>query len=163
MKTTKNMFVVALAVGALIACNSSLRAQDAAAPTDPAAPAVKTAPAGGPPAGERGAGMRGGRPDIAKALDLTDDQKPKIEALMKSSMEKRKALREDTSLSMEDKKAKAKAIQEDMAAQMKAVLTPEQFAKFEKMSQGMRRNGPPGGGAAGAPAAPPATDKPAKN
>ncbi len=160
MKTTKNTFVAALAVGALIACSSSLRAQDAAAP---AAPAEKNAPAGGPPAGERGPGMRGGRPDIAKALDLTDDQKPKVEALMKASMEKRKALREDTSLSMDDKKAKAKAIQEDMAAQMKAVLTPEQFAKFEKMSQGMRRNGPPGGGAAGAQAAPPATDKPAKN
>ena len=160
MKTTKNTFVAALAVGALIACSSSLRAQDAAAP---AAPAEKNAPAGGPPAGERGPGMRGGRPDIAKALDLTDEQKPKVEALMKASMEKRKALREDTSLSMEDKKAKAKAIQEDMAAQMKAVLTPEQFAKFEKMSQGMRRNGPPGGGAAGAQAAPPATDKPAKN
>lgn len=143
MKSTKTILVAALAVGALIACSSSLLAQDA----------PKT-----PPAGQNSPGMRGGRPDIAKMLDLTDAQKPKVEAIMKGSMEKRKALREDTALTPEDRKAKMKTIQEDTATQMKAVLTPEQFAKFEKMGPGMRRNGPPGGapGAGGDHAAPPA-------
>jgi len=140
------MLIAALAAGAMLACGS-LRAAD-----------TNTPPAGGPPAGERGPGMRGGRPDLAKILDLTDEQKPKVEAIMKGASEKRKALREDTALSQEDKRAKAKAIQEDTTAQMKAVLTPEQFAKFEKMGPGMRR--PPGGGpGAGGP---PAGDKPAQ-
>ena len=149
MKSTKTMLVAALAVSALLACSSSLRAEDA----------PSTPPAGAPPAGQNGPGMKGGRPDIAKALDLTDEQKPKVEAIMKSSMEKRKALREDTALTPEDRKAKMKTIQEETATQMKAVLTPEQFAKFEKM-----RSGHPPGGAGGAGAGgPPAGDKPAKN
>ena len=146
MKSTKTMLIAALATGAMLACGS-LRAAD-----------TNTPPAGGPPAGERGPGMRGGRPDLAKILDLTDEQKPKVEAIMKGASEKRKALREDTALSQEDKRAKAKAIQEDTTAQMKAVLTPEQFAKFEKMGPGMRR---PPGGAPGA-GGPPAGDKPAQ-
>jgi Spy/CpxP family protein refolding chaperone len=90
--------------------------------------------------------MRGGRPDLAKTLDLTEDQKPKVAAIMKEAGEKRKALREDTSLSQEDKRAKAKALQADTTAQMKAVLTADQFAKYEKMGPGMRRNAPPAGG-----------------
>ena len=155
MKSTKNLLVAALAVSALIACSSALRAQDNA----------KTPPAGGPPAGEHGPGMKGGRPDIAKALDLTDEQKPKVEAIMKGASEKRKALREDTAMTPDDKKAKGKALQEETSAQMKAVLTPEQFAKWEKMAQGMRGNRPPGGapGAGGDHKAPPAGDKPAKD
>ena len=125
MKSTKTMLIAALATGAMLACGS-LRAADTNTP----------------PAGERGPGMRGGRPDIAKALDLTPEQKPKVEAIMKGANEKRKAVREDTAMAPEDKRAKMKSIQEDTTAQMKAVLTPEQFAKYEKMAQG-RRGGPP--------------------
>jgi periplasmic protein CpxP/Spy len=152
MKSTKNMLVAALAAGVLLAGGSSVFAQDST-----------NKPAGGPPAGERGPGMRAGHPDFAKMLDLTDEQKPKVEAIMKGAMEKRQALRTDSSLTPEDKKAKAKAIQEDTATQMKAVLTPEQFAKWHKMSQGMRGNRPPGGGAGGEHPAPPAGDKPPQN
>ena len=146
MKSTKTMLIAALATGAMLACGS-LRAADT------------NTPAGGPPAGERGPGMRGARPDLAKALDLTAEQKPKVDAIQKGANEKRKALREDTALSQEDRRAKIKAIQEDTTTQMKAVLTPEQFAKYEKLAQGMRR--PPGGGpGAGGP---PPGDKPPQN
>ena len=147
MKTTKTMLIAALAAGALLAGVSSMRAADT------------NAPAGGPPAGERGPGMRGGRPDFAKALDLTDEQKPKFDAIMKGSMEKRKALREDTSLSQDDKRAKGKSIMEDTNTQLKALLTADQFSKWEKMAQGMRGNRPPGGapgGPGGEHPAPPA-------
>jgi hypothetical protein len=72
-------------------------------------------------------------------------------------------LRNDTSLSPEDKQAKRKIVAEEMAQQMKAVLTPEQFDKWEKTSpMGPRRvysNNPPAGkektGSTNAPAAPP--------
>ncbi len=144
MKSTKTMLIAALAMGALLTCGSVLAAD------------TNT-----PPAGERGPGMRGPRPDLAKELNLTAEQKPKVDAIMKGSMEKRRALREDTATAPEDKRAKMKAIQEDTTAQMKAVLTPEQFAKYEKMAQGMRRNGPPGGGP-GAGGPPPA-QKPPQN
>ena len=71
-------------------------------------------------------------------------------------------LRQDTSLSQEDKAAKRKAIQEDTTAKMKAVLTAEQFQKWQEMQTQMRNHRPggppPGGKNAGGtppPAAPP--------
>jgi Spy/CpxP family protein refolding chaperone len=133
MKSTKIMLIAALTAGALIIGSSSLRAQDA---TNMPPPTMK------------------GRPNFAKSLDLTEDQKPKFDAIRKSAMEKAKAVREDDSLTKEEKKAKAKAIQEDTATQMKALLTPEQFAKYEEMTKKMRRNKPPGGGAGAPPVAP---------
>ena len=120
MKSTKTMIVAALAAGALLAGSSSLLAQDS----------TNT-----PPAGQHGHGMKGGRPDFAKELNLTDDQKPKYQKIMKGDLDKRKALHADTSLTMQDKKDKAKAIKDDTNAQLKSLLTPDQFAQWQKISQ----------------------------
>ena len=129
-KSTKTLLIAALAAGALLAGGSSLVAQDS----------TNT-----PPAGEHGPGMKGGHHDIAKELNLTDDQKPKFQEIMKGAMQKRKDLRDDTSLTPEDKKAKMKAIQEDTNTQLKALLTADQYAKWQEMSKHGHRNGPPGG------------------
>lgn len=143
MKPNKTLALAVLVAGSLFA-GSTLQAQDSTN-TPPAG-----APAGGP-------ALRG-RPDFAKELNLTEDQKPKFNEIMQGSMEKRRALRTDTSLSAEDKKAKAKAIQEDTAKQMKALLTEEQFAKWQKLAPGQRQRpgagGPPPSGNA-KPATPP--------
>jgi periplasmic protein CpxP/Spy len=123
MKSTKTLLIAAIAASALIVGSSSLRAQDST---------------NMPPVGAHGKG----RPDIAKALDLTDDQKPKVKEIMKDAAEKRKAVREDDSLSADDKKTKMKAIQDDTTAKMKAVLTPDQFTKYQAMTKKMlHRNG----------------------
>ncbi len=124
------MLIAALAVGALLAGGSSLLAQDATNTPPP----MEHGP-GGP-------GMKA-RGDIAKQLDLTPEQKPKVEAIMKSTMEKRKELREDTSLTQEEKRDKGKALQEDTSKQLKAVLTPEQFTKWQEISKRARTR-PPG-------------------
>ena len=140
MKSTKTLLIAALAAGALLAGSSALRAQDA----------TNT-----PPVGEHSPGMKS-HPDLAKQLDLTDAQKPKVEAIRKNATEKGRALREDTSLTPEEKKAKAKAIREDTATQMKGVLTPEQFTKWQEMSKRGPRMHPPGGpDAPKSPTAPP--------
>ncbi|MEI9962385.1 MAG: hypothetical protein WDM76_14990 [Limisphaerales bacterium] len=143
MKLTKTSLIAALAVGALLACSSTLLAQE-----------TNTPPAGAPPAG----GIK--RPDFAKELNLTEDQKPKFDAIIKESMQKRRDLRSDTALTPEEKRTKAKAIQEGANKQLKELLTAEQFAKWEKISPGFRRNGPPG---AGIPPRPPIADKPPQN
>ena len=142
MKLTKTLALTALVAGSLFAGSTALQAQDA----------PKDKPAGA----QAGPGQRG-RPDFAKELNLTEDQKPKFKEIMQAATEKRKALREDTSLSAEDKKAKAKTIQEDTAKQMKALLTEEQFAKWQKMSQRPR---PGAGGPPPAGEAPPKADAP---
>jgi hypothetical protein len=68
-------------------------------------------------------------------------------------------VRADTSLSPEDRRTKMQAIRADITAQMKAILTDDQFAKYQKMTQRNHRPAPPAGGdnAGGTPppAAPP--------
>jgi Spy/CpxP family protein refolding chaperone len=155
MKANKTMLIAALAAGSLLVWSPALRADDTNTPPS-------TPPAGAPPAGQHSPGMRGG-PNLDQ-LNLTDDQKPKVQAIVEAQREKMRELRQDTSLTPEDRRAKAKAIRADTDAKMKDVLTPEQFEKWQKMpAMGMRdrRNGPPPGGnppPAGTP--PPASTPP---
>jgi len=149
------MIIVALVAGNLLAWNVALRAADTNTP--PAKPAV-----GGPPPGQRPAGMMRGGPNLeqmAQQLNLTDDQKPKVKSVMEARDKKVSELRGDTSLSQEDRQAKMKTIREETTTQMKAILTPEQFDKWQQMGQRGRRPGPPShdekAGGTNAPAAPP--------
>ena len=131
---TKTLALAALVAGSLLA-GTALQAQDA----------PKEKPPGGP-------GMRG-RPNmeqIAKDLNLTDDQKTKLKAAMEDQQAKMKALREDTSLSQEDRRAKMKEIRDAMQAKIKEILTPEQLAKWQEQ---MKQRGRPPGGPGGKPAA----------
>jgi periplasmic protein CpxP/Spy len=123
MKLTKTLAFAALVAGSLLA-GTALQAQDS----------TNT-----PPAGKHtgGPGMHG-RPNIdqmAKELNLTDDQKTKVEAAMQDQQAKMKALHSDTSLSKEDRHAKVKEIHEGFTAKMKEILTPDQFEKWQKHMQ----------------------------
>ena len=119
MKSPKTLLIATLAAGALLASTGALLAQNA-----PDAP----------PAGEKAPGVKS-RQNMAQALNLTDEQKPKVQEIMKKAMEKRKELRADTSLTPEEKKAKNKEIQENIAKELKVVLTPEQYAKWEESTK----------------------------
>jgi Spy/CpxP family protein refolding chaperone len=155
MKITKMTLMAALAVGGLLALSPALRADDA----------TNTPPAGGPPPGDRGPGMRGRGPSfdmVAQRLNLTDDQKPKVKAILDDQQEKMRGLWQDQDLSREDRMAKMNSIREETNTKLKAVLTAEQFQKFQEMRprRGGPRNGPPGGpppgdGGTNAPPAPP--------
>ncbi|MGB9587715.1 MAG: Spy/CpxP family protein refolding chaperone, partial [Armatimonadota bacterium] len=65
-------------------------------------------------------------------LDLTEDQKAKIQEIRKSTHEQLKALKADTSLTPEAKKTKAREIIEAQRSQILGVLTPEQQKKLEQ-------------------------------
>jgi len=71
--------------------------------------------------------------EVAQALNLTDDQKAKITPIILAEIGKLKALRADFSLTRAQKIEKFKAIREETAPQVKAILTPEQIAKWEKI------------------------------
>jgi len=150
MKATKMTLIAALAVGSLLTLSPALRADDATN-TPPATP-----PAGGPPpGGPHGPGMRGRQnfDRLAEQLKLTDDQKPKVKAILDNQREQMRVLWQNQDLSREDRMAKMKAIREDSDAKLKAVLTAEQFEKFQAMGprMGGPRNGPPGGPPPGGP------------
>jgi Spy/CpxP family protein refolding chaperone len=147
MKITKPLIITALVAGNLLAWNPVVQAQDATNTPPPAPPAGGLRP-GGPPGTP---GMRG-RPNydlIAQQLNLTEDQKPKFQAIMDTRMQKMRDLRQDpafASMSPEDRGAKVRAIQNDMELQVKALLTPGQFEKWQRLPQmGMRgrRMAPP--------------------
>jgi periplasmic protein CpxP/Spy len=72
---------------------------------------------------------------LSEKLNLTDDQKAKLKPILQDQMQQMKAVREDSSLSEEQKRAKMKSIHESLHDQINAVLTPEQQAKFKQMKQ----------------------------
>lgn len=133
--------IAAIALGGLMACGPMARAQDNTTP---------------PPSARRGRGPN--FQAIFDKLDLTDDQKAKVKTVMSDMRDKMTALRDDTSLSREDRQTKMKDIREAADAKLKTILTPEQYTKFldlRKQQMGNRRP-PGGGGGAGGNPPPPA-------
>lgn len=73
------------------------------------------------------------REHLEDKLDLTAEQKTRMQAINQAQRAELEALKADTSLSKEDRRTKAAAIHEKYKAQRDAVLTPEQRAKADKM------------------------------
>ena len=127
---TKTLALATFVAGSLFAGSLALQAQDT--PQTP------------PPAGAGpGAHARPNADQIAKDLGLTDDQKAKVKAAMEEQQTAMKALRDNTTLSKEDKHTQMKALRESFLAKMKEILTPEQLEKWQKA---MQHNHPAGGG-----------------
>jgi periplasmic protein CpxP/Spy len=72
---------------------------------------------------------------LSEKLSLTDDQKATLKPILQDQMQQMKAVREDSSLSQEQKRTKLKSIHEALHDQINAVLTPDQQAKFKQMRQ----------------------------
>jgi Spy/CpxP family protein refolding chaperone len=141
MKLTK-FTLIALAAGSLLMLGTALYAQDS----------TNTPPAGGPPAGgpPPGGGMRvrvrgSSIEQLTTNLSLTADQIPKVKAVLDDQRQKMGELFQNQDLSQDDRRAKMKEIRDGVVAKMKDILTPDQFEKWQKMSQRMRRPGGPGG------------------
>jgi Spy/CpxP family protein refolding chaperone len=139
MKPTKIMLIAALAAGALFACSSPVRAQDA----------TNTPPAGG----MRGRMMGPTIEQLTTNLSLTADQIPKVKAVLDDQKKKMADLRADQSIQGQDRRTKMTEIRNEMTAKMKEILTDDQFAKYQKLTQRNRR--PAGGGGVQPAPAPP--------
>ena len=126
MKFNKTIMIATLAVGSLFASGVPSQAQE-----------NTNAPVAGAPPG--GARMRPNFDTLAKNLELTDAQKPQVKVIFEEQQQKMKALRADTSVAQSDKRAKAKEIRDAASEKLKTILTPEQYAKWEKMGTGMRQ------------------------
>ena len=115
---------------AAVTVSPALRAQG----TSPAPSAPATSPAG--EEHHRGNPLE----MLTKKLDLTPDQQTKLKPIFEDRHEKMKALRDDTSLTPDDKKAKGKALMESSNDQIKAILTPDQQTKFAAMQAEMKEH-----------------------
>ena len=144
MKLNKMTVIAALALGSLLALGTVANAQDAATP-------AATPPAGGAPGGGRGRQLS--IEQLSTQLALSDEQKTNVQAILTDSRKQMRDLRNDTSLSTEDRRAKMRTIRDDQNAKLKTILTPEQFAKYEKLMPARRPATPPAAAADAAPAA----------
>ena len=143
MKLNKMTVIAALALGSLLTMGTVVNAQDTTTP--PAA----TPPAGAPPGGGRGRQLSIAQ--LATKLALSDDQKTNVQAVLVAQRQQMRDLRNDTTLSTDDRRAKMKTIRDDANAKLKTILTPDQFAKYQALMLARR------------PATPPPTAAPAAN
>jgi hypothetical protein len=99
--------------------------------------------------------------ELTAKLSLTPDEQKAVGALIADNESQMKALREDDSLSKEDKRAKMRGITETTRGAIRAALTPDQQKIFDTLPTRGERGGPPAAAPQGTPPAPTATPAPA--
>ena len=114
----KLSLVAALALGGLIACSTLVNAQDAPKKS-----------------GKKGFSVEQRLDAMSTQLSLTDDQKPKVKTVLEDTAKKMK------DLAPEDRQTKGREIRDEQTAKLKAILTPEQFTKYQEMSQRGKKGG----------------------
>src|SRR5258708_205912 len=72
---------------------------------------------------------------IVDQLNLTPDQKAKADPFLEEEAKKIRALRNDNSLSDEDRKKKTAEIRKGTVAQLKPILTEDQWKQFQQLRE----------------------------
>jgi Spy/CpxP family protein refolding chaperone len=87
----------------------------------------------------RAHGQGGGRMQkLANDLGLSDAQKAQLKPILQSAGQQAKAIKADTSLTPEARKAKMKDLRKSTNQQMMAILTPDQRQKLKAMRRQQR-------------------------
>lgn len=70
---------------------------------------------------------------ISSELNLSDDQKQQLKPVLQSEAQQLKAVKDDASLSPDQKQSKAQEIHQGAKSQMATILTPDQQKKLAAM------------------------------
>jgi Spy/CpxP family protein refolding chaperone len=133
MKPAKLSLIAAIVVGGLLAGTSLTSAQSTNENR---------------PQGRRGGMSVDQQLDrMTQALSLTDEQKPKVKAVLEDTAKKRQDL---ANLDQQERREKGRALMEEQDKKLKDILTADQYEKWQKTRQEFRRNRPGGGGGQGA-------------
>ncbi|HKN34674.1 MAG TPA: hypothetical protein VJX16_15655 [Terriglobales bacterium] len=130
--------------------------QPQASPQAPAGSQSQTAPEGQagsqtsmPSQGQAGSTGTGGQSQSAAQgsstedeLQLTNDQKAKLQPIIQEEMVQMDAVRTDNSLTMAQKQAKVAQIKRDHFPKIEAILTPEQRKKLADMQEKAKQQRP---------------------
>src|SRR6266550_3127549 len=83
---------------------------------------------------------RGGKDDsqkhlqkLTKELNLSADQQAKVKSILDDQQQQFSTIRQDSSRSKADKKAKMAQVHDSAASQVRAILNPDQQTKFDAM------------------------------
>ena len=145
MKLDKTLILSVVAIGLL--ASGSVFGQNST--NLPAASGTNTPPHR-PPLMLRGPSLEG----LARYLNLTDAQKAQVQPIILAEQQKMRDVRQDSSLTLDEKRAKMEEIRDGTTAQLQSILTPEQFARWQHLTQPRRRPMPmpaPAGEATNAP------------
>ena len=85
-------------------------------------------------------------------MNLTEEQKAKLRPILQDQNQQMEALRNDTSMTQEQKIAKANEVRQNASPKIRAILTPEQLQKLADLQQKARQQQQ---GAPAEPAPPP--------
>ena len=86
-----------------------------------------------PPAAPGEKGGKHGEHKLVQALNLTGEQKAKVDPILEKARADAKAIRTDESLTKKQKHEQLAALRQTTNLQLQAVLTPEQFQKFQEI------------------------------
>ena len=84
--------------------------------------------------------MRKGSPQMMQQLDLTADQQTQMKALHETMQQQRNAIKNDASLSADQKKDKMKELHQTQMEKVNTILTPEQQAKMKAFREQRKQN-----------------------
>jgi hypothetical protein len=106
-----------------------------AAPQQPSQSAPSQAPSGQSGSASQSQTQR----DDDNPLNLTEEQKTKLRPIIADENQQMEAVRNDTSMTTEQKVAKANQIREQASPKIKAILTQEQLQKLAELQQKARQ------------------------
>ena len=90
------------------------------------------------PAGGKGALAKERFQDLAAQLQLTEQQKQQLKAVLRDEAQDLKNLRAETGVAKRQKHAQLIQIRQNLVARVKAILTPEQYTKWQTLRGALR-------------------------
>jgi len=129
------LFGLALAVSLSAFSQSKSQSNSPPSQSQPPQAAPSTPPSGQQNAPSNQASGQQQQTNEDNPLNLTEDQKAKLRPIIMEENQQMEALRNDTTMTQEQKIAKANQIREDASPKIKAILTPEQIQKLSELQQ----------------------------
>lgn len=123
---------------AVLVCGAGLVVSAAVAQQDAAPPPPDGQQQGPPMGGPRGMDPVRHAAMLQQRLDLTASQTAQLQEIFTEQREKMEALRANTALAPEDRRAQRMALHQGVQTRVRAVLTPDQQTKFDAMQARMR-------------------------
>lgn len=122
---SKLSLIAALALGGLMACSTLATAADTTTP-----PAKK--------GGKKGFSVEQ-QMQRMDTLGMTDEQKPKVKAVLEDQQKKMQELRNESD--QDTRRTKMQELRKATETKMKGILKDDQFTKYKEMSQRGRKKG----------------------
>jgi len=147
----------------VVLCSAGLAMSAAVAQQETAPPPPPDQQQGPPPDGQMQGPMRGGRgmdPErrvemMQRRLGLNDSQTAQVRQILTESRAQMETIRTNEQLGPQDRRAQMMTLHQGEQARIRAVLTPDQQAKYDAMQEKMRERRAAGEGESAPPPPPP--------